>query len=117
MKEQVTPLDVLTAAVELFKAKNAEYTKGNPHNVYDGFLLSKRIQDLANYEEVSLPKALWNLVSKHLANISAFLCKKQIWKKDLESANASAVDIVVYFAILASMLQNQIRERNYIDKS
>jgi len=114
MKEMIMPTLVLEQAIELFKVKNAEYTKGNPLSVYDGFILSKRLQDLASFEEVTLPRSLWYLVSKHLANISAFLRKKQIRKGDLVSANLSAVDCVVYFAILASMLQNQLLERDYI---
>lgn len=103
----ITPDTVLTDALTLFKTKNAEYTKGRPENIFVGFEGAQYFQAIADTTNLSVAKATWNLMSKHLANVAAYLTIGTSTKAEKVSASASANDLVVYFAALSAMIQNE----------
>lgn len=79
-------------------------------------MVSRDIINLGSREKVTLPQTLWKLASKHLANVAAFMRKPRQKQEDFESLHLSALDLVVYFAILDSMAKNLMKyEESEID--
>ena len=111
----ITASDVLELLKELYESKNKEYTKDDTVNQYRAFEDAAIFCSLGLNQVVDKQTSAWLLLSKHLANVVAFLRKTEVNNEDLKSAITSANDLSIYFAIMSSMCTNEL-ESEVIDE-
>ena len=115
----IAPHEMLQELTDRCKVKNAEYTKGDPSNVFGGFMGAQDFQQRATNTPISLTHATWNLESKHLANVCAFFLKEESDEKpttpDFLSVLESFKDLAVYFAACAAMLETALNHKENKD--